>query len=139
MQIRRIRPSALITLIARGPFAACPQTLLMTLLLVRPSPAAPQTTPVQGVIQSETHIVLVNVVVKGKHGKPVSDLRRDDFVLLDNDQEQKIALFAREDSSVNQTAISSLPGELMFTNRPGSSAPAVTVFLFDELNTGLTD
>ncbi|MGA2984863.1 MAG: VWA domain-containing protein [Terriglobia bacterium] len=139
MQIRRFRPSVLMAFITRGPFAVWPQGLLMTLLLLLPSPAAPQATPDQGVIQAETHVVLVNVVVKDKHGKPVNDLSRDDFVLLDNNQEQKIALFALEDASVQATALSRAPGRLTFTNRPGSSAPAVTVFLFDELNTSLTD
>ena len=139
MEIRRFRPSILKTFIARGPLAGWPYGLLMALVLLPPSPAAPQATPDQGVIQVETHVVLVNVVAKDKHGKPVEDLQRDDFVLLDNNQEQKIALFAREEASVNATAFSSTPGGLTFTNRPGSSAPAVTVFLFDELNTALTD
>jgi VWFA-related protein len=111
----------------------------MTLLLVLPSPAAPQATPDQGVIQVETHVVLVNVVAKDKHGRPVNDLSRNDFVLLDNNQEEKIAMFALEDASANATAFSSSSGRWTFTNRAGSSAPAVTVFLFDELNTALTD
>jgi VWFA-related protein len=139
MQVRWFRPDNLKSFIARGTPSAWPGALLITLLMLPPSPAAPQTTPVPGVIQTETHVVLVNVIVKDKHGKPVEDLRRDDFVLLDNHQGQKIALFAREDASANATAFASLPGRLTFTNRPGSSAPAVTAFLFDELNTSLTD
>ena len=74
------------------------------LILVLPSPAAPQATPNQVVIQGGTHVVLVNVVVKDKHGKPVEDLRRDDFMLRDNDQEQKIALFALEEAGETATA-----------------------------------
>jgi hypothetical protein len=50
-------------------------------LLVLPSPAIPQTTPDQVLIQERTHVVLVNVVAKDKHGKPVNNLTRDDFVL----------------------------------------------------------
>jgi VWFA-related protein len=139
MQIRRSRTSDSITFIARRLLATWRNGCLMTLLLVLPSPAAAQATAGAGVIQTATHIVLVNVVVKDKHGKPVNGLSRDDFVLLDNNQEQKIALFALEDSSLQATAFSSTPGRLTFTNRPGSSGPAVTVFLFDELNTALTD
>ncbi|MFZ0963338.1 MAG: VWA domain-containing protein [Terriglobia bacterium] len=111
----------------------------MTLLLLLPSPVAAQAAPEQGVIQVVTHIVLVNVVVKDKHGKPVDDLHRDDFVLLDNNQEQKIALFAVEEASATATAASNSPGGLTFTNRPGANVAAVTAFLFDELNTSLTD
>jgi VWFA-related protein len=120
MRIRRFHPSVVIT------------------LLLLPLPAVPQNTPDRVVIKAGTHIVLVNVVVKDKRGKPVDDLSRDDFVLLDNGREQKIAFFALEEASQPSTAVSSLPAaRLTFTNRPGIAA--VTVFLFDELNTQLAD
>jgi VWFA-related protein len=99
----------------------------------------PQATADQPVIQGGTHVVLVNVVVKDKHGKPVAGLGRDDFVLRDNGQEQKISLFALEEAGQSATAVSSAPERLTFTNRPGQGIAAVTVFLFDELNTKLTD
>ncbi|HXM40235.1 MAG TPA: VWA domain-containing protein [Bryobacteraceae bacterium] len=111
----------------------------ITLLLVLPRPSVAQATPDQAVIQAGTHLVLVNVVAKDKHGKPVADLSRDDFVLRDNGQEQKIALFALEESGGTATAVPISPARLTFTNRPGPGAAAATVFLFDELNTKLTD
>jgi hypothetical protein len=58
--------------------------------MMLPQPSAAQAAPDSAVIQGGTHIVLVNVVVKDKHGKPVDDLGRNDFVLRDNGQEQKI-------------------------------------------------
>jgi VWFA-related protein len=113
---------------------------MITLLLLRPSPAVSQANPPDPVvIQGGTHVVLVNVVVKDKRGKPVDDLSRDDFVLRDNGQQQKIALFALEEASRTAAAISNSPARLTFTNRPGPGIAAVTVFLFDELNTQLTD
>ena len=81
----------------------------------------------------------MNVVAKDKHGKPVADLGRDDFVLRDNGQEQEISLFALEETSGAAPAVPSSPARLTFTNRPGPGIAAVTVFLFDELNTKLTD
>jgi hypothetical protein len=81
------------------------------LLLALPSPGIPQATPDPVVIQGGTRVVLVNVVAKDKHGKPVADLTRDDFVLRDNGREEKIALFALEE--VSQTA----------TAAPGSASP----------------
>jgi VWFA-related protein len=111
----------------------------IALLLLTPWPAAPQAAPDPAVIQAGTHIVLVNVVAKDKRGKPVADLTRDDFVLRDNGQEQKIALFALEESGGTAAAVSNSPDRLTFTNRPGPGVAAVTVFLFDELNTKLTD
>lgn len=83
-------------------------------------------------------MVLVNVVVKDKHGKPVDDLARNDFVLRDKGEEQKITLFSREESSEAATPASSAAARLTFTNRPAPNV-AITVFLFDELNTKLSD
>ncbi len=107
------------------------------IVLLRTHSAASQTAPSAGVIQTATHAVLVNVVVKDKHGKAINNLQRNDFTLLDNGEEQKIALFAREDSA--DAGFSVAPGPLTFTNRPPGDAPAVVVYLFDELNTSLTD
>jgi len=107
--------------------------LVVLILFALPVPLAPQ------VIQGGTHVVLVNVVAKDKRGKPVDDLRREDFTLLDNGQEQKISLFALEKTNDTATATQSSPARLTFTNRPGAGTPGVTVFLFDELNTSLTD
>ncbi len=111
----------------------------MILLLALPWPGVPQATPDPVVIQGGTRVVLVNVVAKDKRGKPVADLTRDDFVLRDNGQEEKIALFALEEASQPATAVSSSPARLTFTNKPAPGIAAVTVFLFDELNTKLTD
>ncbi|MGA2578915.1 MAG: VWA domain-containing protein [Bryobacteraceae bacterium] len=112
---------------------------LLVLLHVLASPAFPQAALDQVVIQAGTHVVLVNVVAKDKHGKPVADLGRDDFVLRDNGQVQKIALFALEVAGGTPPAVPSSPARPTFTNRPGPDIAAVTVFLFDELNTKLTD
>ena len=123
MRIRLPSPSVLIPLSA----------LLLRL------PANAQTGPDAVVIQGGTHIVLVNVVVKDKHGKPVADLRRYDFVLRDNGQEQNIALFALEEAGGQATPVSSSRDRFTFTNRPPPNVPSVTAFLFDELNTKLAD
>jgi len=96
-----------------------------------------QTTPDPVVLHAGTHVVLVNVVAQDKHGKPVNDLKRDDFVLRDNGQQQKIGLFALEEAGGASVQRSNFPAQLTFTNRPG--AAGVTVFLFDELNTQLAD
>ena len=139
MQIRRFRRSVSKAFPAHRPLAAWLYGLLLTLLLGLPSRAVPQATPDQAVIHAGTHVVLVNVVVKDKSGKPVDDLSRADFELRDNGQEQKIGLLALEESSRAATAVSSAPAALTFTNRPGANISAVTVFLFDELNTQLSD
>ncbi len=111
--------------------------LLASIAAALALPAAPQTGPDGAVIHSETRVVLVNVVAKDKHGKPVSDLARDDFVLRDNGQEQKIGLFAIEKFDPSEHARLGSESEATFTNRPGVAG--VTAFLFDQLNTQLAD
>lgn len=110
---------------------------LTILILILPAPA--QAPPDQLLLQGGTHLVLVNVVVKDKHGKPVGDLTRDDFVLRDNGQEKKITGFSLEQVPENAPAAVTSATPLTFTNRPGPDAAAVTVFLFDELNTKVGD
>src|ERR1700752_304549 len=79
-------------------------------------PSLAQTPPETTVISSGTHLVVLKVVVKDKHGKPAEGLPRDDFVLRDNGHEQKIAMFALDDSRQPAGAQASAP--LTFTNRP---------------------
>ena len=133
------RPSILIAFFTVGAPAARTCVSLMMLLLMLPPTAAPQAAPDPVVIQVGTRLVLVNVVAKDKHGNPLGDLNRDDFVLRDNGQEQKLQFFSLEEARQTASAFSSSPAQLTFTNRPGPSIGAVTVFLFDELNTQLTD
>jgi VWFA-related protein len=105
--------------------------LLFPVLSAQQSPETP-------VIRTATHLVILNVVVKDKHGKPVADLQRNDFVLRDNGHEQKIALFALDDT--RQAAVAAqVSAPMTFTNRPALGAARVTAFLFDELNTQLGD
>ncbi len=139
MQISNIYPCSTKAFLPWRCFVGWFLCLLAPLVLLRMSRAAQQTESTAGLIQSETHLVLVSVIVKDKHGKPVDDLSRGDFTLLDNNQVQRIALFDREGSGANATMFSGISGPLTFTNRPPAGAPPVTVFLFDELNTALTD
>jgi len=97
-----------------------------------------QTPPESPVIQSTTRAVVLDVVVKDRHGKPVEDLRREDFMVRDNGHEQRIALFAMETGQPASTGASTAASApLTFTNKP--PATRTTAFLFDELNTQLAD
>lgn len=116
------------------------RTSSTALLLLRCTlTATPQAQPEPPVIRATSRLVIVNVVVKDKHGKPVDDLTRDDFVLRDNGQGQKIALFALDDAQRPAGTGKALAAPLTFTNRPAPGAARVTAFLFDQLNTRLED
>jgi len=119
MAHRSFRPAVWVTLVSLG------------------SLPAQQPAPEPAAFHSSSHLVVLNVVVKDKHGKPVDDLKRDDFLLRDNDQEEKIAIFALDDARHADGTASAAP--LTFTNGPALGAARVTAFLFDELNTQLGD
>jgi len=89
-------------------------------------------------IQRTTRLVEVSVIVQHPDGRPAEDLTREDFTVLDEGQEQTIALFSsvarRTVSRAEQT--SPAPPQNTFTNRPADAdLPNVTVILFDALNT----
>lgn len=92
------------------------------------------------VIRSSTRLVQVSVVVEDKQGNPVTGLKKEDFTVLDGGRRQEIAVFAAA------VAAPSAPSNLLpanaFTNRydlKGQDPGAVTVVLFDWLNTSASD
>jgi len=101
------------------------------------------------VIKVTTRLVQVNVVVHNKKGEPVGDLTKEDFVLLDKGQEQKILFFSKESSEALPKNLPPLaPGVVSnrYTNFTSGGekhlAPiptSLTVILLDGLNTAFTD
>jgi VWFA-related protein len=53
-----------------------------------PAPAAPETT-----IKTTTEEVVLDVVVRDKHGKPVNNLKADDFQITDNGEKRTVKSF----------------------------------------------
>lgn len=88
-----------------------------------------------------TRLVQINVIVNNKHGKPITGLTKEDFVLLDNKHPQEIQLLSAETNLSGDQAPAPLPPDT-FTNRLSEHAgvPAsVTVILLDALNTEFAD
>jgi VWFA-related protein len=83
---------------------------------------------------AESRPVAVDVVVTDKHGVPVPNLRKEDFVVLDNKQAQTISLFEEHPIRLTERiAPTQPPGSV--TNVPTTPPDAVNVLLLDELNT----
>jgi VWFA-related protein len=83
-----------------------------------------------------TELVQVSVIAQGNDGKPVNDLRREDFQILDNGAPQGIRLFLSENVETPPPG-PKVPGT--FTNQitsPEGSRGGYSVILFDNLNTG---
>src|SRR6516162_10134725 len=60
------------------------------------TPASPAQPPV---FRSTTRLVQINVVVHDKHGQPVTDLKKEDFVVIDRGQPQPISFFSMDSAS----------------------------------------
>jgi VWFA-related protein len=89
----------------------------------------------QSSFRATTKLVQVSVIAQDANGKPVMDLRREDFQIMDNGVPQEIRLFLSE--SPVQPPEPRTPGT--FTNRialPEGSHSGYSVILFDNLNTG---
>jgi VWFA-related protein len=83
----------------------------------------------------------VSVLVHDKHGNPITDLTKDDFVVLDEKKPQEIRIFSVETNQVPAHGPPQLPPDT-FTNRiqeRGNVPTSITVILFDGLNTEITD
>lgn len=78
-----------------------------------------------------TRPTFLNVVAVDNHGRPVKDLRADDFRITDDGKPQKIVFFRHKDSASWQVP-APLPNQS--SNRTGANVPHATVILFDLLN-----
>jgi len=100
--------------------------------------------PSQGVpaptIRVSTRLVLVDVVVTDKQGKPVSGLKAEDFTIEEKGKKQKIAVFQTPEEAQQQNTPPQL-GPGLYTNRPEFRSPGgpLTVLLLDAANTPFQD
>lgn len=88
-----------------------------------------------------TRLVQVNVIVNDKHGNPITGLKKEDFVLLDNKTSQEIQLFSAETNLPTAQPSSPAPPDTYSNYIPENAAvPAsVTLILLDSLNTEFRD
>ena len=100
----------------------------------------PPDAPPPATFQSSTQLAQVRVIAEDKDGNPVTDLRKDEFQLVDNGLSQDIRLFLNESERLSVTSPPILPGT--FTNR-GESRPGghsgYSVIVLDTLFTLLAD
>jgi len=90
-------------------------------------------------------LIQVTVVAEDGDGKPVNDLKKEDFTLRDNGQAQKLSFFAQQNTPASQlrtVAAGAAPPSDFFSNHVENSpsgANSVTILLFDALNTQFRD
>src|SRR5277367_5416330 len=91
-------------------------------------------------IHSTTRLVQLSVVVKDRKGDPLTGLTKENFSILDRGRPQTIAIFSEAIPAPLETP-RPLPFNV-FTNRfdqKGQDPGAVTIILFDALNTSSED
>ncbi len=88
----------------------------------------------EAVFKATTRLVEVSVIAQDQDGKPVADLRREDFQIFDNGSPQEIRLFLSEVSAPAPVAPSAPLPPGAFSNRisgTGGSRGGYSVLLFD--------
>jgi VWFA-related protein len=124
------RPAAHILCGLVLPLAAC---------IARPQLLAQTTNHDTPVLTMNARTVIVDVVVTGKDGKPITGLRKDDFTVSEDDHPQVITSFDEHSSAAPQAPLPPLPPNV-FTNVPRSTPTgSPVVLLLDSLNTPLAD
>ena len=110
------------------------------------SPDSRQGAPAQTqpVIRSNSRLVMLDVVVTDKAGKPVANLTRDDFKVLEDGEPQAIANFETPEAHLHAapSAPSAKTGSVESKKAPADFAAASrpeTILVLDELNTSSVD
>jgi VWFA-related protein len=105
-----------------------------------PTPAQSQSEHVEGtaaVLKVKTRLVVVDVIALDHKGIPVTDLKADDFTLLEEKQPQKIRVFNFQQGPQGQPAVmtpATLPANRI-TNMPRfKTNSALNVLLLDGIN-----
>ena len=108
--------------------------LVFTTLLAAQSDAPP-------VFRSTTRLIQVNVVVHDKHGEPVADLKKEDFVLLEKGKPQQISFFAVDKQGAAGPAVELKPNVFsnVVKNQSSVLPPRLLPILLDGLNTSWAD
>jgi VWFA-related protein len=92
------------------------------------------------VFKANARIVVLDVVVTGRDGKPIQGLRKEDFSIKEDGRPQQILSFEEHTAGDTMPAgLPSLPPNI-FTNIPRvKPVDSVTVLLLDALNTPIED
>ena len=100
--------------------------------------AAAQQSPPAPTFRTSTELVQVSVVAQDKQGKPVADLRREEFQIFDNGAPREIRLFVPETEKSNPAPPEPKAANT-FTNQIAASAGShsgYSVILIDDLFSG---
>jgi VWFA-related protein len=101
--------------------------------------AQDQAAPSKPTFRTTTRLVVVDVVATDEKGSPVKDLKAEDFVVKENNEQQKVSDFSFHQSG-NVTTASQQLAPNVFSNSPlyrGNSS--LNVILLDAINTDFSN
>ncbi|HET9792539.1 MAG TPA: VWA domain-containing protein, partial [Candidatus Angelobacter sp.] len=90
--------------------------------------------PSDTVLRANTRLVVTDVVATDGNGKPVTDLKPEDFKVLENGRPQHVAHFSfHQPAAQVASRTASLPPDII-TNAPAYTASSMNIILFDSAN-----
>ena len=91
-------------------------------------------------LHTTTRLVVLDVVVTDKHGKPVRNLSKDDFTIVEDGAQQTVASFEPPDQHAPPPVEENAGGK---NTKPAAatamSSSAMTILVLDELDTAILD
>jgi VWFA-related protein len=88
---------------------------------------------------ARAELVMIPTIVSDKSGKHILGLKKEDFVVLENGSEQKVATFEEVTSDAHRMLRPMNPNEFSNSLAGGPSARRVTLIVLDLLNTRFAD
>jgi VWFA-related protein len=79
----------------------------------QPPPAAQQSNPAQRRIHVEVNLVLIDVRVTDRNGKPIRELKPEQFTVFEDDKSQKVSTFQYFDVATIETAGTTEPKRIV--------------------------
>jgi len=108
---------------------------ILTSGAVAQTPSASETT-----VTAHTELVTLSVVVTNHAGVHIDDLNKDDFTLLEDGKEQKIAIFEKIKKTTGSLPHTSAhPNQFSNVRANDASLTQMTIIVLDMINTPVQD
>src|SRR5436309_299835 len=109
MFLRRLLQLALVAICTAAMYSQSPEPT--------PQPGQGQQGPSPLILKSNTRLVVVDVIATDSKGQTVTDLKREDFTILEDTREQSVSDFAFRNATKFMPVVQTLPPNT-FTNIP---------------------